>query len=217
MKILFLGGNMAKDLADWLKKLKEDVIYKEDIITADDVKQISPEMIVSYNYKYIIPKQILNCVDDKVINLHISYLPFNKGSHPNVWSFLENTPKGVTIHYIDEGIDTGNIIIQKEVYFDESKETLKSSYEKLHMEIQEIFKENWGKIKADSIKAEKQVGKGSIHFKREFTVIEPLIREKGWDTSIRELKEKYRYRRCSTDELYKPNVSRQGIGTEMEK
>ena len=61
-----------------------------------------------------------------------------------MWSFLEDTPKGVTIHYIDEGIDTGDIIVQKEVFIDEDKETLKSSYEILNKEIQALFKENWG-------------------------------------------------------------------------
>ena len=40
-----------------------------------------------------------------IVNLHISYLPFNRGSHPNYWSFVENTPKGVSIHEIDEQIE----------------------------------------------------------------------------------------------------------------
>jgi methionyl-tRNA formyltransferase len=94
MKILFLGGNLAKGLADWLQQFGEDVVYKEDKITVNEVKQISPEMIVSYNYKYIIPKQILDCVNGKAINLHISYLPYNRGYHPNVWSFLEIRQRG---------------------------------------------------------------------------------------------------------------------------
>ena len=38
--------------------------------------------------------------------MHISYLPFNRGAHPNYWSFKDNSPKGVTIHFIDNGIDT---------------------------------------------------------------------------------------------------------------
>lgn len=45
----------------------------------------------------------------------MSYLPYNKGTHPNYWSFIENTPKGVMIHEIDKGIDTGNIIVQKKI------------------------------------------------------------------------------------------------------
>ena len=53
-----------------------------------------------------------------------------EGQDPNLWSFIEDTPKGVTIHEIDEGIDTGDIIFQKEIVLN-SNETLASSYEKL--------------------------------------------------------------------------------------
>jgi len=42
-------------------------------------------------------------------------LPYNKGSHPNFWSFIENSPKGVSIHEIDEGIDTGKLIASKKL------------------------------------------------------------------------------------------------------
>lgn len=200
MRILFLGGNMAKNLSDWLVSKGEEVIYKEEKIDAVYIKKLSPDFIISYNYRHIISKQIIDLAEGKVINLHASYLPWNKGAYPNIWSFLEDTPKGVTFHYIDEGIDTGDIIVQKEVYIDEDKETLKSSYEILHKEIQKLFKENWEKIKTGNIRAKKQTG-GSIHFKREFTAIEPFIREKEWDTPIRELKERYRHWRCNPEKL----------------
>lgn len=161
MKILFLGGNMAKGLSDWLRQQGETVLYREDIITIDDLEQTSPDFIISYNYRYIITKEIIEFVKGKVINLHIAYLPWNKGAYPNIWSFLEDTPKGVTIHYVDEGLDTGDIIVQKEVFIDEDKETLKSSYEILHREMQELFKKNWEKIKTGQYKSQKTDGGAS--------------------------------------------------------
>ena len=190
MKILFLGGNLARTLADWLESRDEEVVYRENKISIEEIKEINPDFIISYNYRYIISKEIIDFVNGKAINLHISYLPFNKGSHPNIWSFLEDTPKGVTIHHIDEGIDTGDIIVQKEVFIDEDKETLKTSYEILHREIQALFKENWNKIKNSEINTITQVG-GGAHYKRESIKFEPFIKEKGWNTLIRELKEQY--------------------------
>ena len=89
MKTLFLGRNIARDIADWMMSQGEEVIYREDKITADDVKELSPDFIISYNYKYIISKEIIDCVKGKAIILHISFLPYNRGSHPNIWSFLE--------------------------------------------------------------------------------------------------------------------------------
>ena len=48
------------------------------------------------------------------------------------------------------------------------------------------LKENWDKIK--KIEIALNTRRGDIHFKREFSIFEPFIREKGWDTTIRELK-----------------------------
>jgi len=191
MRILFLGDNHAKELADWLEQQGEKVVYSEDKINADRLKQILPDLIVSYNYKHIISTEVMRSVNGRAINLHISYLPYNRGAHPNIWSFLENTPKGVTIHYIDEGIDTGDIILQKEVYIDEDKETLKSSYEILHNEIQALFKKNWGKIKNNEIIPRVQTGESSIHFKREMSKFEQFLSGKGWDISIKEFKKQF--------------------------
>lgn len=99
----------------------------------------------------------------KIINLHISLLPWNKGSYPNLWSIIENTPKGVTIHYVSEGIDEGDILLQKEVDLDEDRETLSSSYDKLHTEIQKLFMDNWLELKSGAICAIKQKEEGSKH------------------------------------------------------
>ncbi|HAK89656.1 MAG: hypothetical protein A2X55_04715 [Nitrospirae bacterium GWB2_47_37] len=191
MRVLFLGGNPAKDIADWLEEQGEVVVYTEDKLIIDEARHIKPDMIVSYNYKYIIPKVIIDCVKGKTVNLHISYLPFNRGAHPNIWSFIEDTPKGVTIHYIDEGIDTGAIIVQKEVFIDEEKETIASSYEILHKEIQSLFKENWNKIKNGEIALKKQTGEGSLHYKKDSIRFEHLLKEKGWGIPIKELKLQY--------------------------
>lgn len=192
MKILFLGGNLSKELAEWLIKQGEYVTYTEKKIDFNFILQVKSEMMISYNYRYIISKDIIEFVNRRAINLHVAYLPWNKGAYPNVWSFLEDTPKGVTIHIIDEGIDTGPILIQKKLFFDEYKETLKSSYEKLHKEIQELFKNNWKDIKEDKLKLKPQKIHGSIHYIKDFKKIEYLIRDEGWDISIKEFKNIYK-------------------------
>lgn len=189
VKILFLGGNVSKGLADWLTLQGENVYYTEQKISADFVKDINPDFIISYNYPYILRKDVLAIPPAGAINLHISYLPWNRGKHPNLWSLIENTPKGVTIHLLDEGVDTGDILLQKEIPIDEDKETLKTSYEILHREIQELFKTNWAKLKKSQVKPSPQPKEGTLHRQKDLTRIEHLFREKGWETPIRELKE----------------------------
>ena len=129
MKILLLGN-------DYLLKFlinNHDVINLTKKIVLDDIKNF--DFIISYGYKYIIKKDIIKYFHRKIINLHISYLPYNRGADPNLWSILDNTPSGVTIHYIDETLDTGDILCQKKVILDYENDTLESSYNKLTSEI----------------------------------------------------------------------------------
>lgn len=196
MKILFLGkGDLSKDLCAWLKDNEDGVVYTENKIDLDTLEKASPDFIISYNYHFILPQEIISRLCRKVINLHISYLPWNRGTYPNVWSFIENTPKGVSILYMDEGIDTGELIAQKEFYFSENDEetaTLKSTYLKLHEGLQLLFKENWNNFEENKIISIKQQGKGSIHNDADFTLfIKPIVEKKGWDISIRNFKEEY--------------------------
>ncbi len=179
MKLLLLGGNEHSiELLEWLKSIGEEVIYTEEKVNLELVKKINPDFIISYNYKHIIPKEVVKAYYPRIINLHISFLPYNRGYYPNVWSFLEDTPKGVTIHLVDEGVDTGDILVQKEVFIDEEKETLRSSYLKLHREIQELFKENWESIKTLKIKPVKQHGGGQSITEKNTTYLSPLSEKK---------------------------------------
>lgn len=192
MKILFLTNNeISYELFYWIKnEKKENIILYGDNINIDKLNELQPELIISYNYKYVIKKDVIMYMKNRIINLHISLLPWNRGASPNLWSFLDDTSKGVTIHQIDEGLDTGDVILQKEIFFDESKETLKSSYNKLHKEIQKLFKENWEEIKNYNIALKPQVGKGSLHFVRDSKVIESIMNI--WEINILELKNRYK-------------------------
>ncbi len=125
---------------------------------------------------------------NRAINLHVSCLPWNKGADPNFWSFVEDTPKGCTIHYLDEGVDTGDIIAQKEIEFDSDLETLATSYEKLQVAIQDLFKQSWRNIKGEKCPRKKQVGKGSIHRVKDKEGLSHLLAE-GWNTPVSVLEE----------------------------
>jgi len=194
MKILFLSNNeISDDFIYWLKNIaKEEIVLYDKPMNIELLKKIKPNFIVSYNYRFIIKQEIINYMKNNIINLHISLLPWNRGADPNLWSFLEDTPKGVTIHIIDESIDTGPILVQKEVYMDESIETLKSSYEKLHREIQELFKRSWSDIKNKKLKPIYQNLKGSLHYKNDFKKIECLLNKKGWNIPTMEFKKEYK-------------------------
>ena len=99
------------------------------------------------------------------INLHISYLPFNRGAHPNFWSHFEDTPVGVTIHKIDEGLDTGDILVQEHVELNKEKLSFQLSYTLLRAEVERLLRNNIDAITEGAIAAKPQIGAGTFHRK----------------------------------------------------
>ena len=94
--------------------LKEDLIFKE-------LKLLNPDLIVLAGFLLKIPTSIINNFQNKIINIHPALLPNygGKGMYGiNVHKAVKmNNEKksGITIHYVDNGYDTGKIIFQKEV------------------------------------------------------------------------------------------------------
>ena len=184
-KILFLGEENSPSLK-WLRNIGEPVIQTANKIELSFIQKENVVFLVSHGYRHIISKNILDQLQHRAINLHISLLPWNKGADPNFWSFVDNTPKGVTIHYLDAGIDTGDIIVQQEVVFNSSRETLATTYHQLQVAIQNLFKENWKSIKNESCSRRPQQSKGSLHKQKDKVALNHLL-NKGWDTSIETL------------------------------
>lgn len=189
MKILYLSNNLKFSLFEKLKKCHHQVTYYDKKIDEDYILKENIGFIISYNYKYIIPSGIVSKLKNRIVNLHISYLPFNRGAHPNVWSFLDNTPKGITIHYIDEGIDTGDVILQKEMFFDETNETFETTYEKLNYAIQNLFLDNFDKILNGETKPKKQeISSGTFHKRADLEPILKYFGDRFWKLPISTIK-----------------------------
>lgn len=77
---------------------------------------LKPDLIISVNFDQIFKKEIINIPDKGCINIHASLLPNYRGRAPLNWAILKGEDKtGVTVHFINEGIDTGEIILQEEI------------------------------------------------------------------------------------------------------
>lgn len=165
-KILFLtNNNNTDDVYHWLCQHEGDdkVMHFTNQLSLDIVKKLNPDYIISFNYKHLIKEDVIDYMQGKIINLHTSYLPYNRGSSPNFFSFVENTKKGVTIHKLEKGLDTGAVYVQREVEFDTEKETFASSYNTLLQKMYQLFVENWDKIKEGKLQATTQEDKGTYH------------------------------------------------------
>ncbi len=167
-KALFLGYDKSEtSLIDFLVSKKYDVFHSKKK-TADF---FSPHknfdfndfhLIISFGYRHIIPKSLIKR-SPTIINLHISFLPYNRGSHPVFWSAYEGTPSGVSIHIIDEGIDTGPLLFQKQVNIDLRKNTFTEAHKDLRSEIEKLFIDNFDEISLANYSQKSYSGNGSYH------------------------------------------------------
>lgn len=68
------------------------------------------------NKRYVFTRQVIDSFRLGVVNYHCSLLPKNGGQFPIHWQIYKGEPEiGITIHYCDEGIDTGDLILQETV------------------------------------------------------------------------------------------------------
>ncbi|MCL6557908.1 MAG: formyl transferase [Firmicutes bacterium] len=143
-------------------------------ITIDAMRSLCPEIGISVMFGYIIPADLLSIFPKGCINLHPSLLPYNRGAFPNVWAIVDETPAGVTLHFIDEGIDTGDIIAQREVPV-EPVDTGETLYRKLEESAFTLFVETWPLIKAGNIHRKKQrKDEGTFHRLRDVQRIDRI-------------------------------------------
>jgi methionyl-tRNA formyltransferase len=75
---------------------------------------IKPDIIVVFSMSHLLSEDIFNWPKYKTINLHTAYLPEFRGPNPDFWHYYyQVTNPGITVHYIDKGEDTGDIIFQE--------------------------------------------------------------------------------------------------------
>lgn len=192
MKVVLLSPYLMTRMQT-AKKIFDGV----EVVTHDGPPETMPDgdFVVSFGYRYIIGEEILAQFPRKAVNVHIGYLPFNRGADPNFWSWFDNTKKGVTIHQMDKGLDTGDVIFQVAVEkFRNPEMTLKTTYDDLMQTGANMLRWSWPGIREGRISLRKQ-GSGSTYHKladkEQYMGTLPL----GWDTpvaAVEELGKKHR-------------------------
>lgn len=136
ISVVFSNKEDAKGL-DYAKKENIEVIvipskdynnrqeYDKKIVEA--LKPYNIDLICLAGYMRIVTPELIKAYENKIINIHPALLPSFKGLHAQKQA-LEYGVKysGCTVHFVDDGMDSGAIILQKvvEVYDDDTEDTL---------------------------------------------------------------------------------------------
>ncbi|GAQ95398.1 methionyl-tRNA formyltransferase [Thermodesulfovibrio aggregans] len=146
------------------------------------LKRLNPEFAVVVAYGKILPKEILEIPKYGCINLHASLLPKYRGAAPIQWALINGEKTtGVTTMLIDEGLDTGPVLLQKEVQI-EDEDNAQTLSERLSRVGAELIVETIEKMRKGEIEPKPQKGEPSY--------APPLKKEDGkinWSSSARQI------------------------------
>lgn len=176
-----------------LVDLDSDFIIKgEDFRNGDNIEKLRDlnlDYILCIHFPYIIPKEVLDIPKIGFLNLHPSYLPFNKGWHTPSWAILDKTIYGATLHFMSESLDGGEIIHQKRLSV-EMNDTANSLYQRVLQLERIVFKEALDDLVSLNPKRIKQNNLGTTHMKKDIEEKRLLdLNEKG---TVGELLDKIR-------------------------
>lgn len=88
----------------------------EDNALAEKLERMGPDLFVVSSFRNLLDGRMLDIPKLGCINLHMAPLPRYRGAHPENWAIVNGEKEmGFTVHYLDEGIDTGDIILQSSV------------------------------------------------------------------------------------------------------
>jgi len=93
------------------------VKWDRDFLYSNDSKLIFEQVKfgVSALFGHILPSELIGKFSGGILNLHPSLLPIGRGADPIPWGIIERQKQGISIHLIDQNLDTGDIVFQKEI------------------------------------------------------------------------------------------------------
>ena len=122
------------------------------------IKDLQPDIICVVAYGKILPKEILEIPPQGCINVHASLLPKYRGAAPIQWAVINGEKEtGITTMYMDEGMDTGDIILKEKIVI-QDEETTGEIWGKLAKIGGKLLVETIKKIEEGKATREKQTG-----------------------------------------------------------
>jgi methionyl-tRNA formyltransferase len=157
--VIFTFGSKKKDkytsVADVAKAHGLKIYYLKRKEVREVIKKLAPDILLSCGFSLILDKETIESVPF-AINAHPALLPQYRGFHCGANILMNGENKtGITVHFIDEGIDCGDIILQKEIPLT-SFDTPKSLQRKTYVEEGEIVMQSLELIKSEKYQRKKQ-------------------------------------------------------------
>jgi len=196
MKILYLTNkNHTSKTIEGIVRSDSNVKIEfkrwTDIISYDKLKLLEIDLVIKDKYPFHLEEKIFELGID-IITFAPAYMPYNKGDNSNLWSFIDDTPKGGSIYYMRDKCSYMSkypvSLIKRFNVEVSASDTLGTSFETIYKQIYHHFSLMWPKIltkQVDEVFFDKN--EGTFHSKEESEAFLKFL-EKGYDTKISDIK-----------------------------
>lgn len=188
-KILLMTGEGTthREVVREALGLYDDVLTFSGPVTASFVHEQGIWAIVSDRNGHILKHDVLEAVEGRAYNSHPSILPLHRGWQPVFFSIWYQTTVGVSIHQVDAGLDTGQLVYQSEFEISD-RDRLDTVHFRCRLEILKGWVEVWSRIRDGNLQPWAQTGAGSYHSRSKFESLFPKL-PLGWKTPVRTVAE----------------------------
>ena len=207
MKLLLMAdGKVGLDIAGWLMREHPEDISLVVTVTKNEIfyaaqgqgfpaiefasgaqlyevlkeRGIQPDLGLLAWWPLILKPPLLGATAHGFVNTHPSLLPHNRGKHYNFWALVEQAPFGVSLHFVSEGIDSGDVIAQTPIPYS-WEDTGGTLYVKAAREMIELFRKAYPSIRRlDMKRVPQNPNAGSFHMTKELETASRIDLDKSY-------------------------------------
>ncbi|NQV78226.1 MAG: formyl transferase [Lutibacter sp.] len=174
-------SNIYLELVKTGKILSDICFFNNDLSRTEILNKLNDlDYFILAWWPFIFKEPLISMPRKGIINFHPSLLPYNRGKNYNFWTIIEECPFGVSLHYIDNTIDGGDILFQKKISKNWT-DTGGTLYYKAQNEIVKLFCDSYANIRTENFQRRKQnLNEGSFHFEKEMHSTSKIDLEKTY-------------------------------------
>jgi methionyl-tRNA formyltransferase len=190
----WLGEHHPRDLA-LVVTIEEDELFKEAqrlgvrccaLSSVPDIGAYATSLGLVFDlgvlawWPKLIRQPLIDLPKHGFVNTHPSLLPHNRGKHYNFWALVEQAPFGVSLHFVDPGIDSGDVIAQREIPYD-WEDTGETLYFKAQAAMVRLFIDSYPHIRGLQIDRRAQdPSLGSFHLGKEMDKRSEIVLDESY-------------------------------------
>ena len=164
-------GQWYPSVTERAEHLGFQVLRPEDVNEdgfVSSVRNLAPDILFTAFYPSLFKRKLLKVAPRGSVNLHFAPLPRYRGSFPGAWAIINGENKhGVTLHYMDPGVDSGDVIDRELVEID-PEDTGRMLYEKCEQVGLALVRRAWPKIVSGTAQSMPQSEPDSLYYDRNY-------------------------------------------------